>query len=75
MISVLLGLILLCVIVGVVFWAAQTLLVLIPLSEPFRTIIRVLFVLVAVIVVIWVFVTLLEMIGVNVPLMHLGNVR
>ena len=73
MIGMLLGLIILLVIIGVLFWAAQKLMALIPLAEPFRTVIYVLFVVLAVLIVVWVFVTMLEAVGVRVPIMHMSR--
>lgn len=66
MIGTLIGLIFALIVLGVLWWAAQTLLALIPLAEPFRTIIYVLTVLVAVIVVLWILSVILGMAGVNV---------
>ena len=71
MLGALIGLILLCVILGVLWWAAQELLKLIPLAEPFATIVRVLIVLVAVCIVIWALMQLLGLAGVHVALPHL----
>ena len=67
MISALIYLIVALIILGVIFWAIQQLLPLIPMGEPFRTIIHVLLVLLCVIVVIWVLLQLLGMAGVAVP--------
>jgi hypothetical protein len=53
MIGSLLSLILILVIAGVLFWAATKLLGLLPIPDPFRTVIYVLLVVVAVIVVVW----------------------
>jgi hypothetical protein len=68
MISAIIGLILLCIILGVILWAAQQLMGLIPLSEPFATIVRVLFVLLMVIIVIYVFIILLGIAGIHVKI-------
>lgn len=59
MIGTLIGVIITLIILGVLWWAVQMLLPLIPLSEPFRTIIYVLCVIVMVLVVLWVLLTLL----------------
>lgn len=67
MISALVGLIFLVIIVGVIWWAIQQLLPLIPMAEPFRTIVYVLMVLVLVIVVLYVASILLGMAGIHVP--------
>lgn len=66
MIGTLIGLILLCIVLGVVWWAVQQLLPLIPLAEPFRTIIRVLMIVILVIVVLYVIVALLGAGGIHV---------
>ena len=66
MIGVVLGLILVCLILGVIFWAGQQLLPLIPLGEPFRTILRVLLVVLVAVIVIWIFIQILDMSGFHV---------
>jgi hypothetical protein len=67
MIGAVIGLILLVVFLGVVFYCVQMLLPLIPLAEPFATILRVLVILLVAIVVIYVIIVLLGMAGVHVP--------
>lgn len=67
MISALVGLIFLVIIIGVVWWAIQQLLPLIPMAEPFRTIVYVLMVVVLVIIVLYVASILLGMAGIHVP--------
>jgi len=67
MLGTLIGLIILCIVLGVIWWGAQQLLALIPLAEPFATIVRVLMVVVLVLIVIYVLVQLLAMGGVHVP--------
>lgn len=69
MIGVLIGLIVLCIVLGVLFWAAQQLLPLIPLGEPFRTILRVLLVVLVAFIVIWVFIQMLDMAGFHVRML------
>jgi hypothetical protein len=66
MIGTLIGLIFLCIIAGVVWWGCQQLLALVPLAEPFATIIRILMVVVLVIVVIWFAMILLGLAGIHV---------
>ncbi len=66
MIGTLIGLILLCVVLGVVWWGCQQLLALVPLAEPFRTIVRVLMIIILVVVVIYVITILLGMAGIHV---------
>lgn len=78
MIGTLIGLILLCIVLGVVWWAIQQLIPLIPLGEPFHTIVRVLIVVIMVMVVVWVIVQLLEVGGIPVNTLgitggHSGN--
>jgi hypothetical protein len=70
MIGVVIGLIIVCVILGFVFWAFQQLLPMIPLSEPFRTILRILVVLLVVVIVIWFMIQILGMAGIHVPLFY-----
>jgi len=66
MIGTILGIIFVLIVLGVVWWAIQQLLPLIPISEPFLTIIRVLLVVAMVIIVLWVIAELLGMGGVRV---------
>lgn len=66
MIGTLIGLIFVLIILGVLWWAAQQLLGLVPMGEPFATIVRVLLVVVAVLVVLWVLQQLLVAGGVHV---------
>jgi hypothetical protein len=54
MIGTLIGIIFVVIILGVCWWAIQQLLPLIPMGEPFRTILHVLIVLVMVCVVLWI---------------------
>ena len=56
-----------------IFWGAQQLLGLIPLGEPFATIIRILLVIVTVIIVIWVLIVLLGIAGIHVNMPRLTN--
>lgn len=51
--ATLLSLVLWLVIVGVLFWAATRLIALVPIAEPFRTVIYVVLVVIAVIVLIY----------------------
>lgn len=59
MIGTLIGIIILLIVVGVIWWAIQQLLPLIPLPEPFARIINVLLVLLLVLVVLYVILMLL----------------
>jgi uncharacterized membrane protein YwzB len=71
MLGTLIGLIFFCIIVGVIWWAINELLALIPIGEPFRTIIRILMIVVGVILVIYVAQVLLGIAGVHVNAFHL----
>jgi peptidoglycan biosynthesis protein MviN/MurJ (putative lipid II flippase) len=66
-IGTLVGLIFVLIIMGVVWWAIQQLLPLIPIGEPFRRIIYVLMMVILVLVVLWVILVLLGVAGVHVP--------
>jgi hypothetical protein len=69
MIGTLISIIITLIIVGVIWWAIQQLLPLLPLPEPFRKIIYVLLVVVLVFIVLWVILTLLGAVGgVHVPM-------
>ena len=59
MIGTLIGIIILLIVVGVIWWAIQQLLPLIPLPEPFRRIIYVLMVVILVLIVLYVILMLL----------------
>jgi hypothetical protein len=65
-IGTLIGIIITLVIVGVIWWAIQQLLPLIPLGEPFATIIRVLMMVILVLIVLWIIIVLLGTAGVHV---------
>lgn len=67
MIGALIGVIFVLIICGVAWWAIQQLLPLIPLGEPFRTIIRILLTVILVLIVLWVIVVLLGLVGIHVP--------
>lgn len=67
LIGTLIAVIVMLIVLGVIWWAIQQLLPLIPLGEPFHTIVRVLLVLVAVCIVIWVILMLLSAAGIRVP--------
>ena len=66
MIAALIGIIFTLVILGVLWWGVQTLMGLIPIAEPFRTIIYVLMVIVMVLIVLWVIASLLGVAGIHV---------
>jgi hypothetical protein len=69
MLGAVIGLILLLVLLGVVWWGIQQLLPLIPIGEPFLTIIRVLLVILLAVIVIYVIIQLLGLAGIHVPTM------
>jgi hypothetical protein len=68
MIGTIVALILLVAVLGVLVWGGQRLMALIPMAEPFRTIVYVLFVVLTVAIVIYVIIVLLGMIGISVPI-------
>lgn len=67
MIGTVIGIIFSLIILGVLWWALQQLLALIPIAEPFRTIIYVVSVVLLVLIVLWVAAQLLALGGVHVP--------
>jgi hypothetical protein len=71
MIGTLIGIIILLIVVGVVWWAIQQLLPLIPLPEPFRRIIHVLLILILVLIVLYVILMLLGSIVSLPPWLHI----
>lgn len=66
MIGTLIGLIFLCIILGVVWWAIQQLMPLMPIGEPFSTIIRVLLMVILVLIVVYVMIVILQTAGIQV---------
>lgn len=66
MIGTIISLIILVVVLGFVWWAGQQLLALIPLAEPFATILRILLIGLLVVIVIYVFIQLVGMAGIHV---------
>jgi hypothetical protein len=70
MIGAVIGLILLLVLLGVVWWGIQQLLPLVPMGEPFATIVRVLLAILLAVIVIYVIIQLLGVAGVHVPMWH-----
>ena len=67
MIGTLIGIIFALVVLGVLWWAVQQLMGLIPIAEPFKTIIYVLCVVIMVLIVLWIISVLLGMAGIHVP--------
>jgi hypothetical protein len=70
LITALIYIIVALIIVGVIFWAIQQLLPLIPLPEPFRRIIYVLLVVILVLIVVFVILQLFGLVGG----LHLGHI-
>lgn len=66
MIGTLIGIIFLCIICGVLWWAVQQLLPLIPIAEPFATIVRVLMVVILVVIVLYAIAAVLGAGGIHV---------
>lgn len=66
MIGTLIGVIFALIILGVIWWGVQTLMGLIPIAEPFRTIIYVLTVIIMVLIVLYVITMLLGIAGIHV---------
>lgn len=67
MIGTLISIIIALIILGVLWWAVQQILPLIPLPEPFRRIVQVLLLVVLVLIIIWVILELLGAAGIGVP--------
>ena len=67
MIGTLISVILLLIVCGVILWAIQQLLPLVPLPAPFHTIINVLITVIVVIVVVYI---IAQLLGVAVPRLH-----
>ncbi len=66
MISTLIGIIIAVAVVGFLWWAIQQLIPLLPVAEPFTTIIRILLAAVVFFVVLWIIIQLLALGGVHV---------
>jgi len=71
MIGTLIGIIIVLIVIGVIWWAIQQLLPLIPLPEPFRRIIYVLMVLILVLIIVYVVLMLLGSIVALPPWLHI----
>ena len=66
LIGVLISVIVTLIICGVIWWGVQQLLPLLPIGEPFLTVIRVLMTIILVLIVLWVLLVLLGAAGVHV---------
>lgn len=67
MLGTLIAILITLVVLGVLFWALNRVLAVIPMEEPFRTLVYVVLVVIAVLVAIWVMLQLLGLAGVHVP--------
>jgi hypothetical protein len=65
-IGALIGIIFVIIILGVIWWAINQLLPLIPLPEPFARIVHVLLIVILVLIVLWIIIVLLGTAGVHV---------
>lgn len=72
MLGTIIGIIFALIILGVLWWAVQQLMALIPIAEPFRTIIYVLSVILLVCVVLWIIAALLGLAGIHVNTVRLS---
>lgn len=75
MIGTLIGVIFLVVIAGALWWACQKLLALIPLGEPFKTILYVIIVLIGVAIVLYAVQMLLGAFGIHVPWPNMSHLK
>jgi uncharacterized metal-binding protein len=71
MLGALIGLILVCIVLGFLWWAFQQLIGLVPIAEPFLTIIRILFAAIVLVVILWAIMTILGDVGVSVQMPRL----
>lgn len=69
-IGTLIGIIIALILCGVIWWAIQQLLPMIPLPPQIQAIVRVLMTVILVLIVLWVVLVLLASAGVHVPLFH-----
>jgi hypothetical protein len=73
MIGTLIGIIFTLIILGVLWWACQQLMGLLPIAEPFKTIIYVVMIVILVLIVMWIIIVLLGMAGIHVNTFGLGS--
>ena len=71
MLGALIGLIIVCIVLGFCWWAFHQLIGLVPISEPFGTLIRILFGAVILCIVVWAIMFILGQVGVPVTLPRL----
>ena len=67
MIGALIQILVLLIVLGVIWWAINRILGVIPLEEPFRTLVNVVLVVIVVIIAIYILLQLLGIAGVGVP--------
>lgn len=72
MIGTLMGIIFALIIAGVIWWALQEIMKVVPIAEPFRTLIRIVAIVILVIIVLWVAAALLGLAGIPVRTIRLG---
>lgn len=75
MIGALIGIIFTLILLGVIWWGLQKLMALIPIAEPFRTIIYVICVVILVLIVLYVCAMLLGLAGIHVTGFSGGALR
>jgi len=68
MIGTLIGILISVIVLGVLWWALNEIMRVLPIAEPFHTIARVVMTLIVVVVAVWIIVQLLTMVGVHVPM-------
>ncbi len=73
MIGTLIGIIFVLIVLGVIWWGVNTILGLIPIAEPFKTLIYVVMIIILVIIVLWILVALLGMAGIHVNTFNIGQ--
>ena len=65
MIGTLISIIVTLIIIGVLFWAVRTVVAVLPMGEPFKTILNVLLIVLSVIVSLWLCLQMLNLIGIG----------
>jgi len=71
MIGTLIGILLMLIILGVIWWAIQQFLPLIPLGEPFATAVRVILIVIIAFIAIYIIIQLLALAGIHVPIFNI----
>ena len=75
MLGTLIGIVVLLIVVGIIWWGIQQLLPLMPMGEPFATIVRVLLVVIMAFVCLYIILQLLGVAGIAVPSIGMGRMR